>query len=521
MKKLLIFGLACISLTTVAQVKNHVPTIDEVGPAKLPADIAPVQAPFPMPAFKKPTFPKYTITIKGKGNSHTKEIQQAIDAVNKRGGGTVNIPAGNWHTGRIILKSNVNLHLEENAVLNFSGEVADYLPVVFTRTEGVEVMSLGACIYAHDQQNIAVTGKGKLVGPPANCPVRKQVMRQDVIENVVAANKPVSERIYDGHNGGPVYLPMFVSAVSCKNVFLEGIQLENTPFWNIVPIYCDNVIIRGITVNSVGIPSGDGIDVESSRNVLIEYCTLNCGDDCFTLKAGRGEDGLRIGKPTENIVIRFCLARQGHGGITVGSETAAMIRNLYVHDVVFDDTEVGLRFKTRRPRGGGGENLYYERVRMRLRLDAFRWDMLGARMYVGALADRLPALPVNKLTPVYRNIHAKDIIVDSARALVRVDGIPESPMTGFTLENVEAHCSKLVQSIDATDIKISNATIYSPDSLLTFTDSRNVTFKNVHFINPANKIVTNISGDLTDNIRFEDATPQKPEGWETTSWNKK
>ncbi|SDH65952.1 glycoside hydrolase family 28 protein [Chitinophaga filiformis] len=521
MRKLLILCLSCIGFTTTAQVKVHIPTIDEVGPARLTENIAPVHAPFPMPAFKKPVFPSYTITIKGKGDTQTKDIQQAIDAVSKRGGGTVNIPAGNWHTGRITLKSNVNLHLKENAVLNFSGEVADYLPVVFTRTEGVEVMSLGACIYANGQHNIAVTGKGKLVGPPANCPVRKQVMRQDVIENVVAANKPVAERVYDGHNGGPVYLPMFVSVVNCKNVFLEGIQLENTPFWNIVPIYCDNVIIRGITVNSVGIPSGDGIDIESSRNVLVEYCTLNCGDDCFTLKAGRGEDGLRIGKPTENVVIRFCLARQGHGGITVGSETAAMIRNLYVHDVVFDDTEVGLRFKTRRPRGGGGENLYYERIRMRLRLDAFRWDMLGARMYVGALADRLPALPVNKLTPVYRNIHAKDIIVDSARALVRVDGIPESPMTNFNLENVEAHCSKLIQSIDATDMKISNTTIYSLDSLLTFTDSRNIIFQQLRIINPANKIVTNLSGDLTDNIRFENATPQKPEGWETNSWKKK
>ncbi|MCF6404486.1 glycoside hydrolase family 28 protein [Chitinophaga filiformis] len=521
MKKLLILCLSCIGLTATAQVSTHVPTIGEVGPAKLPATIAPVQAPFAMPAFQKPAFPSYTITIKGKANTQTQEIQTAIDAVSKRGGGTVIVPAGNWHTGRIILKSNVNLHLEENAVLNFSGEVADYLPVVFTRTEGVEVMSLGACIYANEQHNIAVTGKGKLVGPPRDCPVRKQVMRQDVIENVVAANKPVKERVYDGHNGGPVYLPMFVSAVNCKNVFLEGIQLENTPFWNIVPIYCDNVIIRGITVNSVGIPSGDGIDIESSRNVLIEYCTLNCGDDCFTLKAGRGEDGLRIGMPTENVVIRFCLARQGHGGITVGSETAAMIRNLYVHDVVFDDTEAGLRFKTRRPRGGGGENLYYERIRMRLRLDAFRWDMLGARMYVGALADRLPALPVNKLTPVYRNIHAKDIVVDSARALVRVDGIPESPMTGFNLENVEAHCSKLIQSTDATDIKISNATIYSPDSLLTFTDSRNIIFRQVRFVNPSNKIVTNLSGDLTDNIRFENATPQRPEGWETNSWKRK
>ena len=125
---------------------------------------------------------------------------------------------------------------------------------------------------------------------------------------------------------------MFISPINCTNVYVEGVSLENTAFWNVVPIYCDHVIIRGINVNSVGVPRGDGIDIESTRNVLIEYSTLACGDDCFTMKAGRGLDGLRVNKPTENVVVRYCLAREGHGGITVGSETAAVIRNLYVHD---------------------------------------------------------------------------------------------------------------------------------------------------------------------------------------------
>lgn len=515
MKPVLINFILCIALSLNAQVKTHVPTIDEVGATHMPATIAAVKAPFPMPVFKIPSFPTYTITIK-----ESKDIQSAINTVHQHGGGTVIIPAGNWYSPRINLLSHVNLHLEENAVLNFSGEIADYQPVVFTRTEGVEVMSLGACIYANGQEHIALTGRGKIVGPPKDCAVRKQMMRQDVVENVISANRPVAERVYDGHDGGPIYMPFFVSTINCKQVFIEGIQLENTPFWNIVPIYCDNVIIRGVTVNSVGIPSGDGIDIESSRNVLIEYCTLSCGDDCFTMKAGRGEDGLRIGKPTENVVVRFSLARQGHGGITVGSETAAMIRNLYVHDVVFDDTGVGLRFKTRRPRGGGGEHLYYERIRMRLQQDAFRWDMLGARMYVGALADRLPALPVNKLTPVYRDIHAKDIVIDSARALLRIDGIPESPMSDFTLENVEAHCSQVIKSADAMNIRLEHGRIYSADSLLSFIDTRNVVFEDVEFVTPAGKIVTSISGELTDNIEFKNCIPEKPADWNNKSLRK-
>lgn len=343
--------------TAVANRAGAVPKVEDVGAGKLPAEIAPVKAPFPMPRFVKPVFPALTIKITDKGAREgamvTKAIQAAVDEVSRNKGGTVIIPRGIWKTGRISLKNNVNLHLSEGAELHFSAEIEDYLPAVFTRNEGVELMSLGALIYANGQENIAVTGKGKLVGSPDG-PVRKRIMTLDVIEKVVPSDKPVHERVYEGKDGGFIFPPMFISPINCKKVYIEGITLENTPFWNVVPVYCDNVIIRGITVRSVGIPRGDGIDIESSRNVLIEYCTLASGDDCFTIKAGRGEDGIRVNKPTENVVIRYCLAREGHGGITCGSETAGMIRNLYVQDCVFDDTDTGLRFKTRRSRPEAG-----------------------------------------------------------------------------------------------------------------------------------------------------------------------
>ena len=258
-------------------VNKAIPTIDEVGALKMPADIAPIKAPFAMPQLQRPTFPDRSISIidKGakKGPIATRQIQAAIDDLNQQGGGTVYVPAGKWNTGRISLKSNVNLHLVQGAELHFSGEIKDYRPAVFTRNEGVEVMSLGACIYANGQENIAITGKGKLIGPPKDSPVRTRYMNVDVIENVVPHDKPLSERVYEGYNNEFIFLPMFISPINCKNVLIEGISLENTPFWNIVPVYCDGVIIRGVTVNSVGIPRGDGIDIESTRNVLIEYCT--------------------------------------------------------------------------------------------------------------------------------------------------------------------------------------------------------------------------------------------------------
>ena len=179
--------------------------------------------------------------------------------------------------------------------------------------------------------------------------------------------------------------------------------------------------------------------------MLIEYCTLAAGDDCFTIKSGRGEDGLRVNKPSENIVVRYSLAKQGHGGVTTGSETAGMIRNLYVHDCVFDDTDTGIRFKTRRPRGGGGENLYYERIRMNLRGTAINVDMLGSSMYVGALAER-DKLEVNKLTPLYRNISVKNIVVEKSSQFLKVNGLPKSPLSNLLIENANVRSKKLTPS---------------------------------------------------------------------------
>ncbi len=487
-----------------------VPDVADVGAGKLPADIAPVNAPFPMPVFVKPAFPKLTINIADKGAREgsmvTKVIQAAIDEARRKKGGTVIIPRGNWKTGRISLKSNVNLHLSEGAELHFSGEIEDYLPAVFTRNEGVELMSLGALIYANGQENIAITGKGKLVGPPDG-PLRQRYMKVDVIEKVVPADKPVSERVYEGKDGGFIFPPMFISPINCRKVYIEGITLQNTPFWNVVPVYCDNVIIRGITVHSVGIPRGDGIDVESSRNVLIEYCTLSCGDDCFTIKAGRGDDGIRVNKPTENVVIRYCLAREGHGGITCGSETAGMIRNLYVHDCVFDDTDTGLRFKTRRSRAGGGDNLVYERVRMKLRGDAVKFDMLGSRQYMGELADRLPPRPVDKLTPAYRNITARNIIIEKARTFVDITGIPESPASNLLIENAEVHAKTAFKASDAEGVTIRNASVTVTDSLMRGLDIRNVLFERVEFKIQGNRIRMDVEGENSKNIRFVECQP--------------
>jgi polygalacturonase len=519
----LLLGMARGAIS--ADWQASIPTLADVGAANLPDEIAPVKAPFDMPAFKKPTFPNRTIDIRDEGAVEggavkaTDAIHAAIQKVHDSGGGTVLVPAGKWLSGRITLQSNVNLRIAEGAELHSSGELEDYQPAVFTRHEGVEVMSLGACIYAFEADNIAVTGKGTLYGP-ADGPVKRQMMTENVVEKFVPLDKPVSERMYEGHNGESIFLPMFISPTKCTNVYIEGVTLEKTAFWNIVPVYCDGVIIRGVTVNSVGIPRGDGIDVESTRNVLIEYSTLNNGDDCFTMKCGRDVDGLRVNRPTENVVVRYCLAQRGHGAITVGSETAGVIRNLYVHDCVFDDTGVGIRFKTRRPRGGGGENLTYERLRMNLSGEAFACDMLGSAAYVGDLARRMPPREITKLTPFYRNITARDILVERATQVINVIGIPESPFSNFLLENADIRAGRLINVADVQKLTLRNVTIESRDAALRFLDAREVLFENVTFKVPGDAIEAELEGELTDDIRFQGTTPARPAGWESNAYRK-
>ena len=462
MKRLLL-PLLLFAQIASAQVTEQIPTAKEVGAKVCPAEIAPIGATFEgMPQLQRPAFPERTISIrKTKGN-----IQRAIDQLAKRGGGHVIVPAGDWKSGRITLRDNIDLHLEAGASIHFSDKVEDYQPAVFTRNEGVELYSLGALIYANGARNIAVTGAGfdadgkplsRLIGPGKENDIYASRMDGLVVEDFINLNSPVEERIFDGTslprtvlgpkllandsllqaNEHAIFLPMFFAPVNCQNVLLEGVEFEEPLFWNITPVYCDSVIIRGCAVNSYG-GRTDGIDIESTRNVLIEYCTLACGDDCFTLKAGRAEDGLRVGRPTENVVIRYCLAERGPGGVTFGSETAGMIRRVYMHDCVFTSPSNGFYFKSRRNRGGGGEDLTFRRIRMKSPGRAFYFDMLGSTFYVGELANRLPVRPITPLTPVFRRITMDQVLVESCKELILLKGLPESPVEDLTISHLEA-----------------------------------------------------------------------------------
>lgn len=510
-KHIRLFHIAAVLLTAAqmhAFSADDIITRDKVGAGAMPAEISAVtEAPFKMKGLKAPVFKDRRIVITKEDLSAkgliTPSINERISSLSKKGGGTVVIPQGTWRSGRITLKSNVCLHVEKGAVLEFSGSIDDYQPAVFTRHEGVEVLGAGAFIYANGAKNIALTGEGVISGPPMDAAMRRLRNGNSVVEKDISVNTPVAERLCDGLDGRTFYRPKSFAPINCKNVLVQGVTFEKSVLWNVNPIYCDNVIIRGITVNSTKVPSGDGIDISSCRNVLIEYCTLNCGDDCFTLKAGRCEDGLRVNRPTENVLIRYCLSKDGHGGITCGSETAGMIKNVYLHSCVFYGTRVGFRFKTRRNRGGGISDVLYENVRLVDVREAFTWNLLGTPMYMGELARRNPPLDITELTPVVKNITIRNFIVESADRLISVHGIPEIPCSNVLIEDGTVRTNRIFKAMDDIDgLTMRNMDIHATDNTMNIDDGRNILFDQVNFYAPGHALYLNIKGAQAGNINI-------------------
>ena len=444
------------------------PSRQEVGPLAMPKDIARITAPFAMPQLQRPAFPQQMVTVRmsHKGLA-TQSIQQAIDNLATKGGGTVIIPAGDWLTGRIILRSNINLQLAKGCRLHFSGHLVDYQPAVFTRDEGIEIYSLGACIYANGEHNIAITGEGEIVGPSTDCEIYQRNIANALDIEKIIGNKPLEARHYDGIKTKEVFLPKTIAPINCTNVLIEGVTLNQGLYWNVVPQYCDSVIIRGVTVNSFGHGRTDGIDIDSSRGVLIEYCSLDCQDDCYTMKSGRGWDGLRVNRPTENVVVRHSLALRGAGGIVCGTEVAGFVRNIYCHDCVFDGTDQAFRVKSRRTRGGGVENYFVERVRARVLKSAFYCDLLGSKRWMGELANRFPKPERTKFTPYFHDISVHDVIIEDCRELISYTGQPELPVKNVFFGNATVHCKGIGHVQDVNGFAMKDVEIHSEDSLLT------------------------------------------------------
>jgi polygalacturonase len=307
------------------------------------------------PRFPGRVFPVTRFGAVGDGTTDcTQAFAAAIAACNRAGGGHVIVPAGQFFTGAIHLLSHVDLHLEAGSTILFSQDPNAYLPVVFTRWQGIELMNYSPPIYSYGQRNIAITGQGTLNGQAdaSHWWNWKNLETPDftALEAMADAGVPVSQRVF----GAGHYLPpQMIQPFLTDTVLIQGVTVINSPFWHMNPNLCSNVTVEGVTVNSSG-PNTDGCDPESCDRVLIDGVTFNCGDDCIAIKSGRDSDGRRVGVPSTNLVVQNCTFASGHGGITLGSEMTGGVQNVYGRDLAMNspDLQSGHRIKTNTLRGG-------------------------------------------------------------------------------------------------------------------------------------------------------------------------
>ena len=336
------------------------------------------QVPGILARIKPPVFPNrdFLLTTYGaKGDSTsdcTDAFRKAIAACNESGGGRVVVPSGTFLTGAIHLKNNVNLHLLPGSTIKFYTESEKYLPAVFTRFEGTECVNFSPFIYAYKQQNIAITGGGVLDGSASNANWWAWARRGS--DDADSPAKPDIKRLLDlGQRGVPVeqrvfgeghlLRPNFIQPYGCRNVLIEGVTIRNSPMWEIHPVLSTNVTVRGVKISSHG-PNNDGCNPESSRDVLIDGCVFDTGDDCIAIKSGRDNDGRRLHTPSENIVVRNCTMKDGHGGVTIGSEISGDCRNVFIESCRMDSPNLdrAFRFKSNARRGGIVENVFIRNV---------------------------------------------------------------------------------------------------------------------------------------------------------------
>ncbi len=404
-----------------------------------------VQAPFAMPDIAVPDFGKCkTFSIVDFGaipSNKTKNsyaIAKAISAANEAGGGIVEITAGEWITGKIHLKSNVNLHLRKGAVLLFDDEPKDYLPPVNTSWEGMECMNYSPLIYAWKCKNIAITGEGTIKAKMNLWKIwgarpRPHMESLKRLFNMSYQNVPTEERLMVNDTAN--LRPHFIQFNRCENIRLEGFSIINSPFWTIHMYLSKNILIRKLNVYAHG-HNNDGFDPEMSQNILVEDCQFDQGDDAIAIKSGRSQEGWRIQVPTKNLVIRNCTVKNGHQLIAIGSELSGGIENVYVHDcVVYEDAKMFhvLFIKTNERMGGYVNNIYIKNIKagkMDLGILGIDTDVLYQ------WRDLLPTY-VRKLTLI-KNIYLENIKASNVKFECRILGQKELPVENIFLKNVVA-----------------------------------------------------------------------------------
>lgn len=435
--------------------------------------------PFDMPRMSPPEFPARCVSVADCGGDasgrtlSTEAFARAVEQLTAAGGGRLLVPQGVWYTGPIVLASDIELHLEKGAVILFSEDKSLY-PLVETSFEGYDnTRRCQSPISARGARNIAITGQGVIDGNGEYWrPLKQEKAPAGVWRRVTARGGVYKRPTYwfpsaEALRGDAVsdmnvprhfttdeewasvkdfLRPVMVSLTDCEQILLEGVVFQNSPAWCLHPLKCRNLIVDGITVrNPSYAQNGDGLDIESCSNVLVLNSRFDVGDDGICLKSGKDEDGRRRAMPTENVIIDGCTVFSGHGGFVVGSEMSGGVRNVTVQHCQFVGTDVGLRFKSRRGRGGVVENIYVRNLSMTdIATEPLLFNLFyGGKSAVETLAEgggeragaEIPA--ADETTPVFRSIHIDGLQCRHARRAIYFNGIPEMPISDITLRNVD------------------------------------------------------------------------------------
>ncbi len=386
----------------------------------------------------------------------TASIKKAIDAASKAGGGTVYFPAGKYLTGPIYLKSNITVFIDAGAELHFSDSFDDYLPMVQSRYEGVDVMSFSPLFYAYNETNITITGRGKINGHGKkwwdyaltfykNQTARNkyQVLFDSLNKNILLPEDP-------GQMKRGFLRPPFIQPMYCKNILIEGITITNSPFWTVTPEFCENVTVKGVTIDNPKSPNTDGINPSSCRYVHISDCHISVGDDCITIKSGKDLPGRTKATPAEDYTITNCTMLSGHGGVVIGSEMSGDVKKIVISNCVFDGTDRGIRIKTARGRGGVVEDIRVDNIVMKnIKDQAIVLDMEYSKAKPEAVSER---------TPQFRNIRMSNITAYTKKAMY-INGLEEMPVSEISLNDVVFEAETGIVIKNANDIELHNVRV--------------------------------------------------------------
>lgn len=392
---------------------------------------------------------------------NTAAFERALTVLAERGGGTLLVPPGVWLTGPIRLRSRINLHLEAGAIIQFSRDHSLYPMRVFD-ARGERQVDTTSPLSGDKLEDVAITGAGVIDGGgDAWRLVKKSKVTEGFWKNLVAFGGVLNSRADEwwpsqaGHDGAAairtlersgslnpadyepyrVFLrPRLLRLLECRRVLLEGVTFRNAPNWTLHPWLCEDVIVRDVKVfNDRWAQNSDALDIESCRRVHVTGCIVDTGDDGLCLKSGINESGRRIGVPTEDVLIENCTVYDGHGGFTIGSEMSGGVRNVLVRNCTFLGTDLGLRFKTARGRGGVVENIHIRGIRMT--------GIVGSAIdfnffYFSEGQATAPVPPVTSGTPVFRNILFEDIVSRGSKSAFTLRGLPEMPLRDITFRDV-------------------------------------------------------------------------------------